>query len=807
MKAPIKWLNQYVDIKLAPQVIANKLTMAGIETQNIDPSSGKWADIFIGEVTDIQLHPHADRLKLATINLGDEQVSVVCGAPNISTGQKVPFAKAGAQLVDAHTGKLVMLKPAKIRGVASNGMVCSEKELGISDQHEGIMILPPDAPIGTPLSTYLGNTILDLDVTPNRSDCLSMIGIAREIAALTGEKLHLPEVHYKETDPDINSFISIDIEDPTLCPRYCASLVTDITIGPSPDWLQQRLASYGMKPINNIVDISNYVMLEYGQPLHTFDYHKISGKQIIIRRAKDKEALTTLDGAEHTLTPNILVIADSEGPIAIGGIMGGLRTEITEKSTSILLESANFNRAIIRQGCTQLNLQSEASTRFDKGLSPGLPLIALQRAIQLLVNLAGGKAHKGIIDIQPEKVMPNCLSISPQELKRIGGFEVAPKEMLKALRSLGFECQKNTANSRILITTPYWRSDINCVADIIEEILRIIGYDKIPRASLSSSLPRRETSEMLNLKQKLRSIMTSCGCHEILTYSLISREKIEKLSPSLEQDVAPMKIANPMSREQEYLRTSLQPGLLSTMAYNQKNYESGIRIFEIGKIFLPHADATAPDSKSLPEEKEMLCFGLSGPRQELSWHNNSGMLDFFDAKGIVENLLSQLKLHASFEPCKDKNLFPGRSASIIVNGDKIGIIGDLHPRVTQEFDLSSSACLAEIDIDKLLDKKTSAAAYNSIFRFPSITRDLALVIDKDIDYQRADKIIRGFPLVTTVTLFDIYEGKQIPQGKKSLALRIVYQSADRTLTDAEANQIEQQILHQLDQELGAKLRS
>jgi len=527
MKVSLKWLNDYVDIKVTPEELAGDLTMAGIEVKGIQTTGGTWNNIVIGQVAVVEPHPNADRLKLATVNLGTQQLTVVCGAPNISMGQKVPFAHIGARLIDGHTGKAMLLKPAEIRGILSAGMVCSEKELGISDNHEAIMVLPSEAPVGIPLKDYLGDIMFDLDITPNRPDCLCLIGIAREIAALTRQLLHIPIIHYEEREAPIDSFISVDIIEPNLCSRYCASLITGVKQGPSPDWLQQRLRSYGMRPISNIVDVTNYVMLEYGQPLHGFDYHKLKAKRIIVRLAGDGEPITTLDRAERVLTQDTLVIADEEKPVAIAGIMGGLDVEVNDATTAILLESANFNRATIRRGANHLNLQSEASIRFDKGLNPDLPLVALKRATQLLLELAGGKAARGIVDVYPGRAEP---------------------KMLRVLESLGFECHKTNLSSQISVLSPYWRSDIKCAADLVEEVIRIIGYDKIPMTRLSAPLPAQKLTLELSFKQKLRNILTGCGFQEILTYSLTSLEKLQRVSPSLELKVTPLKVANPMTK-------------------------------------------------------------------------------------------------------------------------------------------------------------------------------------------------------------------------------------------------------------------
>jgi phenylalanyl-tRNA synthetase beta chain len=823
MKVSLKWLRDYVDVKLAPKELAERLTMAGLEVKGIETIGGAWDDVVIGEVIALNPHPNADRLKLATVDLGTEQVTTVCGAPNISPGQRVTFAHVGARLIDPHTGEAVVLKPAKIRGVVSEGMVCSEKELGISDNHEGILVLPHEAPIGVPLGAYLGDVILDLDVTPNRPDCLSVIGIAREIAALTGETLSLPEIHYEETEKSIDSFASVDIVDPGLCPRYCASLVTGIKIVPSPSWLQQRLNNCDMRPINNVVDVTNYVMLEYGQPLHAFDYHKLKGRQIIVRRAGNSETVTTLDGSKRTLNPDILVIADKEEAVAIAGIMGGLDSEVTDKADAILLESANFNQAAIRRGCGHLQFQSEASIRFDKGLNSELPLLPLKRATQLLLELAGGRAAKGVIDVYPGKSEPKLISLTSREVERLSGLKVNIDQILKVLKALGFQCQEGDSGSQISVSVPYWRSDIKCSADLVEEVVRIIGYEKIPITRLGSPLPQQESklspaAQQSNLKEKLRNILTGFGFQEILTYSLVSLDKLQKLSPKLELKIPPLKVANPMTREQEYLRTSLRAGLLATLAHNQKFEQAGIRLFEIGKVFLPQHPpviATLSETKGkqsqeereLPQEKDAFCAVLSGARAELSWQADKEPLDFFDAKGVVENILNQLELKASFDIGDDEGLFPGRGANIIVEDDRIGIVGDLHPKVAQAFELSNTVCLIEIDLEKVLTKIAGVKEYQSIPRFPSVTRDIALVVDEQVSYRRVEEIIQSFPLVTKVTLFDLYRGEQIAESKKSFAIRIIYQSPSHTLTDEEVDQTQEQMLARLHQELGATLRS
>jgi phenylalanyl-tRNA synthetase beta chain len=805
MKVSLRWLREYVDIKLDPRQLAERLTMAGLEVTGIERLGGDWEGIVIGEVIAVDPHPHADRLSLTTVKLETEQVTVVCGAPNIAPGQKVPFARVGARLIDGRTGETATLKAAKIRGVISEGMVCSEKELGISGNHDEILVLAAEAPVGTALGDYLGDVVLDLDITPNRPDCLSVIGIAREIAALTGEALRPPTVHYEELGEPIDSVASVKITEPELCPRYCASLITGINIGSSPTWLQQRLKSCGMRPINNVVDATNYVMLEYGQPLHAFDFLKLGGRQIVVRRARHGEAIATLDGVERALNPEILVIADREEAVAAAGIMGGSGSEVTEATDTILVESASFNQAAIRRGCGHLRVQSEASVRFDKGLSSELPAVALKRATQLLLELTGGKAARGIIDVYPARSEPRPMAFPVSEVERLSGLRVTISEVTDVLGALGFECRRNDTDAHVCVAVPFWRSDIRCTADVVEEVVRIIGYERIPVTRLGSPLPAQRsrlsaTERKENLKDELSDVLTGCGFQEVLTYSLVGLEKLQKLSPGLRLETPPLKVANPMSKEQEFLRTDLRSGLLSTLAQNQRFESAGIRLFEIGKGFRPRG-------KDLPEERELLCAVLGGPRSELSWHGQGETIDFFDAKGVVQLMMEGLGLQASFDAADDETILPGRGAGVFVDGDCVGVVGEVHPRVAQAFELPGVVCLLELDLEKLLAKVSGVREYRVIPRFPGAGRDIALVLDKQVPYRSVEEIVRSCSLVKRVMLFDVYHGAQIPEGKKSFAIRILYQSSSHTLTDQEVDHVQQQMLERLRRELGAILRA
>jgi phenylalanyl-tRNA synthetase beta chain len=562
--------------------------------------------------------------------------------------------------------------------------------------------------------------------------------------------------------------------------------------------MQQRLLACGMRPINNVVDVTNYVLLEYGQPLHAFDFHRIVDQKIIVRRAREGERIITLDGVERALSPGMLLITDPLGHIAIAGVMGGAGSEVSEETSAVLLESANFNPVSLRRTSRELRLRTEASLRFEKGLSPELPLPALRRATQLILELAGGEAAAGIIDVYPGRREREPILLTASQVKALLGIEVSQEQIITVLESLGFACQE-AGDSRIWVRVPYWRSDVNLAADLAEEVARIIGYDQIPVTMLSSPLPPQQPDPLLSLREKVRDILAGCGLQEVITYSLTSREKLEWISPSGYSSPT-LRLANPMSTEQELLRTTLRPGLLSTLAANQRHEPSGIRIFEVGKIYLPR-------EKDLPREQEMVAAVLSGPRLEPSWFGEQGWLDFFDAKGVVETLLQRLGVSASFESSEDASFHPGKRARIVVKGTEVGVVGELHPQVAENFDLlPRPVSLLEIELEKLLPLLPARVEYKPLPRFPSSVRDLAIVVDREVPAGKIQDIISSFPLVSQVVLFDLYTGEPVPPGKKSLAFRITYQSPTHTLTDEEVHHTQQEILTRLEQELGATLR-
>ncbi|MBN1177388.1 MAG: phenylalanine--tRNA ligase subunit beta [Dehalococcoidales bacterium] len=802
MRVPLDWLKDYVDVTLPPAELADRLTMAGFEVSEIITTGGSWDNVVVGQIKAVDPHPNADRLRLATVELGGREETVVCGAPNLNIGDKIAFASVGARLINPYNGEVEELKPAKIRGVVSSGMICSEKELGISDNHEGIMVLAPEATTGMPLSEHMGDTVFDIDITPNRPDCLSVVGIAHEVAAICGQEMHIPEISYEETGDDINKQVTIEIEDPDLCPRYCASLITDVKITESPAWLQERLIACDQRPINNIVDITNYIMMEYGQPLHSFDYDTLRKKKIIVRRAAGGEHFYTLDEEERELTGDMLTIADGEGTVAIAGVMGGLNSEVTGGTTSILLEAASFKATSIHYTGRHLGLSSEASMRFERGISAGMTIPALRHATQLIAELGGGKVARGIIDEYPGRKDPEPVTVTTEKTKRIIGMPVSRDKIVKILTSLGFECEHD--GSKITATAPYWRSDITYDVDLIEEVARIIGYDKIPTTLLADPIPQQNPGPLLGLKKTIRQALAGYGFQEIISYSLTSLETLSDLLPEPRPpEPTPLSVVKPLTVEQEYLRPNLRANLLATLAANRRHEDGGIRLFELGKVYLPRGN-------DLPDEPEVLCGVMSGSRVDRTWLGGGGSFDFYDVKGVIEGLLDHLGVAVSFEKNKDEGLHPARQAAVVIQDSdmkvKLGVIGELHPKVADAFELEGTVCLFEMNVSTLLPFATSHEMYQSIPRFPGIIRDLALVVDADVTHRQILDIIKGFSLISEVVLFDVYSGKQVAAGRKSLAYRLVYQSPTHTLTDEEVNKVEEQVLKRLTAELGATLR-
>ncbi len=801
MRVSLEWLKEYVDITLSPEELERKLTLATVEIEAVERGH-EWNNVWIGRVLRAEPMPGSDHLQLASVDLGDAQYLVVCGAPNVAAGQKIAYAAVGAKLVDAHTGDLHVLKSAKIRGHESNGMICSERELGLSGEHEGILVLPTDAPVGHALSEYLGDVVLVAGAWAHRADLLSMLGFAREVAALTGATVRLPDMEYEAAAGAIDGRIAVDIEAPDLCARYVAGIVEDVKLGPSPDWMQRRLIAAGQRPINNVVDITNYVMLEFGQPLHAFDYDRIHGHQIVVRRAQQGERLKTLDGVDRALNPDMLVIADTSGPIALAGVMGGANSEVSEETRTVLIEAANFHAMNVRRTSTLLALRSEASSRFEKQLPASLAASAAKRAMQLLVLYAGGRATAGFIDRYPVPQRQVRIELTAERLRKILGIEVSTRDVTAALHALGFGCVWQPPNV-YAITVPGWRTDVLIPDDVIEEVIRIVGFERLPGTTISGRVPEHLPQPQRVLRDRVKDALVASGGQEIITYSVVSREMLEKIVPA--EDLAilqPLRVVNPVSAEHELMRTTMRGNLLQAMATNLKLRRPSISLFETGTVYMP-----AEDRSQQPEEREMLVGAISGERLD-RWGRGSGEpLDFFDAKGQIESLDERLDAGFDYVAADDPNLLPGRVAEVQFAGNAVGVIGQVHPDLLGRFDIDREVFLYELDLGALVDLADHVRRFVSIPRYPGVSQDLALLVDLSVPASELVAAIRRSKLVRSANLFDEYTGDRVARGKKSLAFAISYQSPERTLTDADVAKEQERILRGLKHQFGAELRS
>ena len=826
MLVPLSWLKNYIPIADTPEELAHKLTMAGVEIGDVEQIGAGWDrdKVTVGQVLSVDPHPNADRLTLPTVDLGNgERATVVCGAPNVAAGQKIAFAREGAVIYSAHSGKSEELKRARIRGVESAGMVCSVLELGLGEDHEGILVLDDDAPVGTPLADYLGDAILDAEITPNRPDCLSILGIAHEVAALTGEVVTEPDLSYAEEESSIEDQVKIEIADPELCYRYTASLISGIKIGQSPQWMQQALLKAGQRPINNVVDVTNYVMLEYGQPLHAFDLDRVKEKTVIVRAAREGEVLETLDGERRTLQPPMLAIADARDAVGLAGVMGGAKSEMTADTSTVLLESASFSPANTRRTRTALGINTEASYRFERGIRASLAPIALRRATKLIVELCGGKAARGIVDLYPTDREPAVVQISLSRIRQVLGVDYTMDRVEEVLASLGFEKVKepggliepveaapaSEGRDVLWVKVPYWRSDVSIEDDLVEEVARIVGYDTIPTSMLSSGIPQWEPQPMTELKETVKDLMASAGLQETISYPATTLETLAKVE-SVDEANPPLHIANPLSSEREYMRTSLRASILMTLSSNRRvSQNESIRIFELARVYLPKAEARERD---LPVEREVLVGVLSGPRFQTSWTvgaTGEDDMGFFDAKGALEHLFSRLGVEVDYQPSEDPTLQPGRVARLLSDGELLGLAGEVRPGVLDGFDLEGyPVAIFEIDMEALLNVVARVdRAYKSASRYPESYRDLALVVDADVPSARIQQILERHDVVVRSTPFDVYRGDGVPEGKKSVAFRVVFQSDRSTLTSEQVDRFQGDIVRQLRRQLGAELRT
>jgi phenylalanyl-tRNA synthetase beta chain len=840
VRVPISWLKDYVDIVRPVAETAELLTVAGLEVKAIeyigipggrDKERLVWdrEKLVIGQILEVSQHPDADRLVLARVEYGGaETETVVTGAPNLFrfvgqgdlSGRNLysPFALEGAVVYDGHKeGQAKMtLKGRSLRGIYNRCMLCSEKELGLSDEHEGIMILEGDYRPGTPLQEVLGDAVLEIDIIPNIARCASIFGVARELAALTGQQLRPPSYEVVQTGPPIAGKVIIETEEPALNPRFVAFLIEGVEQKPSPEWLQRRLQLAGQRPINVVVDISNYVMLEMGQPNHTFDYDFLRRRadrydpngpvKIITRLPREGETLTTLDGEKRQLHPFNILVTDSAGALSLGGIMGGEESEISPKTTNVLLEAAAWNFINIRRSSHALKINSEAGFRFSRGVHPSQALLGACRAAELLRRYAGGRVAAGLVDYYPLPPEPQPIPFTAAELARIGGIELTPAEIKETLARLAFTVAEE--GDHLLITSPDYRLDIEGSHDIVEELLRLYGYDRIPTAEMADSLPPQRNNPDLEQEERIKDILTGLGLQEIITYRLTSPARENRLlaGDSAPDDRPYVTLTNPITVDRVAMRHSLLASALEIVASNGRHQEH-IALFEIGQVYL------ASEAGSLPDELTRLVVVMSGVRRPSHWTDQEPPrpYDFFDLKGILEMLLAALQVgDVRFEAAQNPVFRPGRTARLLAGERALGLVGELHPLVGEAFDIPGEqpVLAAELQLENLLPLIPARHRVEPLPHYPAVREDIALVVDQTITAAEVTAAIRrsGGYLLADVTLFDLYEGEQIPAGKKSLAYHLTFQSASKTLTDKEVGKVRQRIIDQLSRQLGARLR-
>jgi phenylalanyl-tRNA synthetase beta chain len=795
MKVSLSWLKEYVAVEWDADRLAEGLTMAGLEVDSIYDRFEYLQCVKVAQVQSVEVHPNADKLKLCAVYTGSEHATVVCGAPNVAVGMMVALAVPGTVLPDGRT-----LTETNIRGVVSQGMLCSEAELELGADQSGIWALPEDLPLGVSLAEALrlSDIVLDIDLTPNRPDCLSLVGVARETAALQGNALRLPDTYQADNGHKIFDYTSVTIEDPDLCPRYTARLIEGITIGPSPAWLQERVRSVGMRPINNIVDITNFVMMELGQPLHAFDFDRLADRRIIVRRARQGETFVSLDNKERVLDSEILMICDGEKPVGIGGIMGGLNSEVEASTCRVLLESACFNPLSIRKTAKRLNLHSEASHRFERGVDPQGTVAALNRAAKLIAEIGQGALIDGHIDIHPgaRDIPPIRLDVA--RTNRLLGTSLSVEEICRLLETIEIKTETVPGGVYIDAWPPSFRVDIHQPEDLLEEIARRWGYNRIktrmPHVTAGSARP----NQALDVKHAVRSLMNGFGFTETINYSFISERAGDQLHLAGDDPRrATVRILNPLNEDQNVMRTSLVPGLVETAVRNVAQQVKDLKIFEIGKIFISQGKDVQPD------ESDILTALWTGARHENAWNRKVVACDFYDIKGALEGLLGGLRLKdirfMRSRQSRSPYLRSGAAADIVIASQHIGCIGEMHGAVLTDFNLKQPAFLFEIDLDRLAPIIPVRVQAALLPRYPSTSRDITLIVDDDLE---AQDVLLGIQqmeqeLVEDVWIFDVFKGRPIPTEKKSLSLRVVYRSASGTLEDEKVNTIHRDLTHQL----------
>lgn len=801
MKVSLNWLKDYVDIQMDMKDLVNLLTMGGLEVEEVLTVGEGFEKVIVAEIESIQRHPNADRLSWVKVKTSRETLSIVCGATNIQEGQKVPLALVGAKLPNG-----MEIKRSKIRGLTSEGMLCSEIELGLGEDASGIMILPSNLPIGEDLDEALGlrDVILNLSVTPNRPDCLCVIGVAREIAALTHQRVKYPTISLLNHGEEIHQRTSVTILDPDLCPRYVARMIEGVTIGPSPFWMKNRLEKVGIRSINNVVDVTNYVMMEYGQPLHAFDFELLEGGRIVVRRAEEGESFFTLDGVKRTLTKEMLMICDGVKPVAIAGVMGGLNSEIKEDTKIVLLESAYFSPMENRRTSKQLGLETEAAYRFGRGIDYGGCVTAANRAAELIQELASGRVVGGVIDAYPKVIKPNPIRLRVKRVHQILGIEIPSERAKDYLKSLELEVEGD--GDYLMVTPPSFRRDLEREIDLIEEIARINGYDNIPTTLPQGSPSGEERSKELLVEKRAIDLLLHQGYHEVITYGFTSPSSCDLIGlkpddPRRKQ----IRILNPLTEDFSVMRTSLIPGLLEVARYNLSRKNLNLKLFELKRVFLQQ------EGSKLPNEVKYLTGLAMGMDQELHWAYPPRPIDFYDIKGTIESLLEELRIKKMrFKRAEDiPYLHPGKATRVFVEEKEVGVLGEVHPDVLNHYGIQERVYLFEINFEELVRRVGEGRWFEPLPKFPEVYRDLSLVVSEEVETEKIGEAIWDLkePFIKEVRLFDVYQGPPIPQGKKGVSFRIRYQAPDRTLTDEEVNQFHEKVILQLKEGLGAELRS
>lgn len=812
MLVSLNWLENYIDIKhISPEELAEKITKSGIEVDGIEYVAEPCKNVVVGFVKECAPHPNADKLNLCQVDTGDsELLQIICGAPNIAQGQKVAVAKPGAVLPGN-----VKIKKVKLRGIESNGMICSLQELGIQEKYvpkdvaDGIFVFPDDTEIGqdvTPLLN-LDDAILDLDLTPNRADCLSMLGVAYEVAAILQQPLQLPDETVKPADDNehASAYIDVKVDAKELNPYYGAFVVKDVQIKPSPLWMRNYLIASGIRPINNVVDITNYVLLEYGQPLHAFDYDRLGTKEIVVRCAHENETIVTLDGQKRTLSPHHLVITNGTEPVALAGVMGGANTDVQENTSTIVLEAAYFDASSVRTTVKDTGLRSEASTRYEKkGVDPKRVYRAGVRACQLLKQYANAKVLQHPVIVDELDYTEKEVDMHTAEINKRLGTEITADEIAGILERLRFSYEQTEEHFHVWV--PSRRADVAIFEDMLEEVARIYGYDNLPYTLPEGASQAGGLTGQQRLKRQIKSFMESTGLTETITYSLTRDAYISKLiSPEI-ADVSPVpvKLSMPMSEEHKYLRLSILPELLHVASYNIARNQPDIAYYELGSIFISHEEGLTKQ----PDEQLRLAGVLSGIWEQLEWQQEKKTVDFYVVKGIIEGLFAYLGLPVSFKQATLPDMHPGRCAELIYKEQVIGFLGQVHPVLEQQMDLNETYVF-DMNLETVLATHARVPNYQQIPKYPSIIRDIAFVLDEQVSADSVKDVIEqtGEELVKDIQIFDVYTGERLPEGKKSIAYRLLYQHPERTLTDDEVEASYQQIIAAVNEKYDAYVRS